>query len=106
MTQVLQPAPASDELQVNRRDAVLWLTIARESRRNAMSPAVLHGMREAIDTAQTDATLRAIVITGAGDKAFALAPICNQAARSPPTSLSRAPFSLTCCAVRAPAACR
>lgn len=70
MTQSLQPAPASDELQVSRRDAVLWLTIRRESRRNAMSPAVLHGMREAIDAAQSDATLRAIVITGAGDKAF------------------------------------
>lgn len=70
MTQSLQPAPASDELQVSRRDAVLWLTISRESRRNAMSPAVLHGLREAIDAAQSDATLRAIVITGAGDKAF------------------------------------
>jgi enoyl-CoA hydratase/carnithine racemase len=58
------------ELLVERRGAVLWLTIQREERRNAMSHGVLAGMAQAIDAAQADRTLRAIVITGAGDKAF------------------------------------
>lgn len=58
------------ELGIERRGAVLWLAIQREARRNAMSHAVLAGMAEAIAAAQDDRSLRAIVITGAGDKAF------------------------------------
>jgi enoyl-CoA hydratase/carnithine racemase len=61
---------SSPELSVEQRDAVLWLTITREARRNAMSHAVLAGMGHAIAAAQTRRDLRAIVITGAGSKAF------------------------------------
>ena len=59
-----------EELGVERRGAVLWLTIRREARRNAMSHGVLAGMGEAIEAAQADRSVRAIVVTGAGDKAF------------------------------------
>lgn len=58
------------ELGVERRGGVLWLTIQREERRNAMSHGVLAGMGEAIRAAQTDRAVRAIVVTGAGQKAF------------------------------------
>ena len=58
------------ELQVERRGPVLWLTIAREQRRNAMSHAVLAGMGQAIEAAQSQRDLRAIVVTGAGSRAF------------------------------------
>jgi enoyl-CoA hydratase/carnithine racemase len=58
------------ELGVERRGAVLWLTIQREERRNAMSHGVLAAMGEAIAGAESDRALRAIVITGAGNKAF------------------------------------
>jgi enoyl-CoA hydratase/carnithine racemase len=58
------------ELAVERRGTVLWLTIQREERRNAMSHGVLAGMSRAIDEAQADRSLRAIVVTGAGTKAF------------------------------------
>src|SRR6187551_3232193 len=62
---------ASDaQLLVERRGAVLWLTINREPRRNAMSHDVLAGMAQAIEAAQAQRDLRAIVITGAGSKAF------------------------------------
>ncbi len=60
----------SQELLSERRGAVLWLTINREERRNALSAAVLIGMASALDGAQVDRTLRAIVITGIGEKAF------------------------------------
>lgn len=62
--------PSSPELLVEQRGAVLWLTINREARRNAMSPAVLAGMTQAIEAAQTNRAVRAIVITGTGSKAF------------------------------------
>ncbi|RYF39676.1 MAG: enoyl-CoA hydratase/isomerase family protein [Comamonadaceae bacterium] len=60
----------SGELLIERKGPVLWLTISREARRNAMSHAVLAGMSGAIEAAQGDRALRAIVITGAGTKAF------------------------------------
>lgn len=62
--------PTCPDLGVERRGAALWLTIQREERRNAMSPAVLAGMAEAIAQAQDDREVRAIVVTGAGRKAF------------------------------------
>ena len=58
------------ELLVEQRGAVLWLTLNREARRNAMSHSVLAGLQQAIDAAQTNRSILAIVITGAGSKAF------------------------------------
>jgi enoyl-CoA hydratase/carnithine racemase len=60
----------SPDISVELRGPTLWLTITREARRNAMSHAVLAGMSAAIQAAQSERSVRAIVITGAGDKAF------------------------------------
>ncbi len=59
-----------DDLLIEKRGHALWLTINREARRNAMSPAVLAGLRAGIDQSHADPGVRVIVITGAGDKAF------------------------------------
>ena len=61
---------ASPDLLVEQRGPVLWLTINRETRRNAMSHEVLAGMAKAIDAAQDNRDVRAIVVTGVGSKAF------------------------------------
>lgn len=61
---------AASELDMQVRAGVLRLTIRREERRNALSPAVLAGMADAIAQAGSDRSLRAIVVTGAGTKAF------------------------------------
>ena len=61
---------SSPELAIEVRGPVLWLTITREERRNAMSHGVLAGMAQAIAAAQGLRDIRAIVITGAGSKAF------------------------------------
>ena len=58
------------ELATRRQNGVLWLTIQREASRNAISPAVLAGLTNALTRANADRGLRAIVLTGAGDKAF------------------------------------
>jgi enoyl-CoA hydratase/carnithine racemase len=63
-------AVTEKELLIETRGAVLWLTINREARRNAMSHDVLAGMQLAIDAAQTNRGILAIVITGSGTKAF------------------------------------
>jgi enoyl-CoA hydratase/carnithine racemase len=61
---------ASPDLLQEQRGPVLWLTINREARRNAVSHGVLAAMAQAIDAAQDRRDVRAIVITGAGSKAF------------------------------------
>jgi enoyl-CoA hydratase/carnithine racemase len=60
----------SAELLEERRGAALWLTISRETRRNAITPEVLDGLCNAIERAQHERDVRAVVLTGAGDKAF------------------------------------
>lgn len=39
---------------------------------NSLTPAVLAGLDEALDVAEADHTLRAVVITGAGERAFSV----------------------------------
>jgi enoyl-CoA hydratase/carnithine racemase len=64
------PFQSTPELSVEQRGPVLWLTITREERRNAMSHGVLAGMAQAIASAQSQREIRAIVVTGTGSKAF------------------------------------
>ena len=64
------PFASTPELSAEQRGPVLWLTITREERRNAMSHGVLAAMAQAISAAQRERSVRAIVITGAGSKAF------------------------------------
>ena len=70
MSNPTSPFTSTPELSAEQRGPVLWLTITREERRNAMSHGVLAAMAQAISAAQTQRSVRAIVITGAGTKAF------------------------------------
>jgi enoyl-CoA hydratase/carnithine racemase len=58
------------ELIEEMRGLVMWLTINREDRRNAISPGVLSSLSDALARANKDRDVRAIVITGAGTRAF------------------------------------
>lgn len=60
----------NEELLSELRGQVLYLSINRPERRNAMNPAVIDGLLEGIARADADAAIRAVVITGVGDKAF------------------------------------
>jgi enoyl-CoA hydratase/carnithine racemase len=52
------------------RRATLWITINRPERRNALNAAVVNAIAAAIRGASAVDNLRAIVLTGAGDRAF------------------------------------
>ncbi|MBV8125482.1 MAG: enoyl-CoA hydratase/isomerase family protein, partial [Paucibacter sp.] len=58
------------ELWVERRGAVLWLTLQREQRRNALHAALVAALTRALAEAERQPELRAIVLTGAGEQAF------------------------------------
>lgn len=60
----------NEELLTELRDSVLYLTINRPERRNAINAVVLDGLMQGIDRADREADIHAVVITGAGDKAF------------------------------------
>ncbi len=53
-----------------QRGAAMWITIHREERRNALNPEVVRHIHAGIDAAIATPGLRAIVLTGAGQKAF------------------------------------
>ena len=58
------------EVLLERRGQAFWITINRPEKRNAIHGGVVASMREGIRQAHADPEVRAIVVTGAGDKAF------------------------------------
>lgn len=61
---------AGGDLLVERKGAALWLTLNRPQRRNALTEAVMYALTDEFRAAARDSSLRVIVLTGAGDKAF------------------------------------
>jgi enoyl-CoA hydratase/carnithine racemase len=57
-------------VKASRQDARLLLTIDRPERRNALNAEVIDALQEALRRAKSDDTIRAVVLTGAGDEAF------------------------------------
>jgi len=60
----------SDELKVERHGPVLVVTIDRQERMNALSQQVYDDLLETWTSLKADREIRAIVITGAGSRAF------------------------------------
>lgn len=61
---------AAPAVRTERRGAALWIWIDREQRRNAMNREVIAGIAAGVREAQESTGVRAIVLTGVGDKAF------------------------------------
>jgi methylglutaconyl-CoA hydratase len=70
----------SDVLLSERRDGVLRLTLNRPERRNALNDDLIGQLDQAFVAASADGAIRAIVLTGAGDKAFCAGADLNPAA--------------------------
>ncbi|MFY0406394.1 enoyl-CoA hydratase [Solicola sp. PLA-1-18] len=62
---------ATDELVVSEADGVLTCTLNRPQARNALTWAMYDGIHRACDRVDGDDDLRALVMVGAGDRAFA-----------------------------------
>lgn len=60
----------TDELRYEVRGDAAFLTIDREARRNALSPEIVAAFRTYLDQAEADPAVRAVCITGAGERAF------------------------------------
>src|SRR5687767_10975775 len=60
----------ADDVRYEVRSNAAWLTIDREERRNALSPAVIQGLIDSLASAAIDDRAHVVVITGTGERAF------------------------------------
>ncbi|MBN9062137.1 MAG: enoyl-CoA hydratase [Rhizobiales bacterium 65-9] len=60
----------SDVVLYERRAAAFRITLNRPEKRNAINDALIAGVADGFRAAQADPDIRAIVLTGVGDKAF------------------------------------
>jgi enoyl-CoA hydratase/carnithine racemase len=60
----------SGPVRLERRGAVQWIVIDREERRNAINEAVIAEIAAGVRAAADDRAVRAVVLTGAGERAF------------------------------------
>jgi enoyl-CoA hydratase len=61
---------SSENVMTENRDGILWLTVNRPDKLNALNRATVLNIEEAIVRAEGDDEVFAVVITGAGEKAF------------------------------------
>lgn len=80
----------SDPVTITRSGATLTITIARESRRNALNADVAAAIIAALDRAEADGNIRAVVLTGAGDRAFCAGGDLQPAADGAPFAIDAA----------------
>jgi 2-(1,2-epoxy-1,2-dihydrophenyl)acetyl-CoA isomerase len=60
----------SDQFLFELTEGVAWLTLNQPERMNAMSNDMMRGLTEALERCTNDDDIRAVVLTGAGDRAF------------------------------------
>lgn len=61
----------NEELLYEVRGTVGWITLNRPQARNALTFAMYEGLAEICRTVPTDGSVKCLVVTGAGEKAFA-----------------------------------
>jgi enoyl-CoA hydratase len=70
-TTLAAAAAAGDDILYELRGDVAWLTLNRPQARNAMTFAMYDRLAEICGQAPTDGSVKAMVLTGAGERAFA-----------------------------------
>jgi enoyl-CoA hydratase len=69
--EVANPASAANDLLVEQIGATLLITFNRPASRNALTFAMYEGMARAIESVVSSPSVKVVVLTGAGEKAFA-----------------------------------
>jgi enoyl-CoA hydratase len=75
---------AFENLLIERDEAVLVVTINRPAVLNALNGSTMAELSEVVDDAGADDTVRAVVLTGAGEKAFVAGADINELAVQSP----------------------
>src|SRR5215468_8657670 len=66
------PAPALklENVLYEKKNSIAYVTVNRPKVLNALNNATWHDLRAAFEDARDDTTIRGVILTGAGDKAF------------------------------------
>src|SRR6202022_4140858 len=64
------PAPALANVLYEKKDAIAHVTINRPKVLNALNTPTWKDLRTTFEDARDDASVRGVILTGAGDKAF------------------------------------
>jgi len=81
-------------LLTEKRDGIALVTLNRPEVMNAFNFALLHALRDAVETLRFDRSVRVIVITGAGDKAFCSGADLKERATLAPDDVRRYIFTI------------
>jgi enoyl-CoA hydratase/carnithine racemase len=63
-------APAIENILYEKKDGIAYVTLNRPKVLNALNQRTWQDLRAAFEDARDDATVRGVILTGAGDKAF------------------------------------
>lgn len=80
---------AESLISIELRDAIAIVTLNRPAKLNSLTPAMLDQLEDAADTLEADASLRAVVLTGAGERAFCVGADINEWAALAPLDMWR-----------------
>jgi methylglutaconyl-CoA hydratase len=80
---------ASDVLLVEKRGAIAYLTLNRPDRMNALDLEGLAALRRALEDLYIDRNVRAVIVTGAGEKAFCAGADLKERAGMAPDQVRR-----------------
>jgi enoyl-CoA hydratase/3-hydroxyacyl-CoA dehydrogenase len=61
---------AYETVKVEREQSVLWIILNRAHRLNAFNDVLMEELADVLDTAEKDSSVKCLVITGDGDRAF------------------------------------
>ncbi len=61
---------AYETLKLEREESILWITINRPHRLNAFNDILMEELSDILDTAENDPSVKCLIITGEGDRAF------------------------------------
>lgn len=73
-------------LKFERRDQVAVVTISRPEKLNALNMATMDELRQVFTALRDDASIRAVILTGSGEKAFVAGADIGELSRQSPVS--------------------
>jgi len=59
-----------ETIKIEREENIVWITLNRPHRLNAFNDVLVEELSEALDTVEKDPSVRCVIITGEGDRAF------------------------------------
>jgi|SRR5687768_282814 len=75
-----------ENIRTENKDGILWITIDRPKVRNALNAKTVEEIASAFAAARNDDAVHAVIVTGAGEKAFVAGADINELATMTPVS--------------------